>query len=272
MKQLCLLHGNCQGEVLAALLSASLEFTSAYEVEFVVNFTQQPVRPGSLARCGLYLHQHLGPLWGELSTKSLVARLPAGCKTICFPAMFFTGYWPFWSNRAGFDFADSFLDDLIDRGLGRDECLHLATRADVTRLFDLSALLEESFARERDKESLCDLPYVSYIEENFRDRQLFRTINHPGRELMLRMADAVLALLGMSGLPQAFREICPELYGDFELPMHPGVARFHGLAFAGEDRRYNIHGTALTYAEYAARYLDCRLAGRDDFLVYLTEG
>lgn len=272
MKQLCLLHGNCQGEVLAALLSASLEFTARYEVEFVVNFTQEPVRPGSLARCGLYLHQHLGPLWGELSTQAFVARLPGGCKTICFPNMFFTGYWPFWSNRAGFDCADSFLDDLIEQELDRDECLRQATRADVSRLFDLKALLEASLAREREKEALCDVPYVSYMEENFRTRQLFRTINHPGREILLRTADAVLALLDMAPLPPAFREICPDFYGDFELPVHPGVAAFHGLAFAGAERRYTIYGTAMTYAEYAARYLDCRMAGRADFLAYLSEG
>jgi hypothetical protein len=271
-KKTCILHGNCQGETLAAFLASSPGFTAAFDVEYYVNFTRQAIPQESLARCGLFLHQHLGPEWGELSSDALKAQLPPGAQSLCYPNMLFKGYWPFWSNRPGFDYADSLLDELLGRGLGKFEALHVALKADLDTMYGLAGLLGDTLTRERDKERLCDVKYVDLIEENFRHDRLFVSVNHPGRRLMFHAADSVLALLGIGPLPDAFRSVCPELYQDFQLPMHPNVAAFHGLAFGGWQERYNVYGRALTYPEYIALYLDCRLLGRSDFITFLQQG
>jgi hypothetical protein len=257
---------------LAAFLASSPGFTAAFDVEYYVNFTRQAIPQEKLARCGLFLHQHLGPEWGELSSDALKAQLPPDAASLCYPNMLFKGYWPFWSNRPGFDYADSLLDELLGRGLGKFEVLHVALKADLDAMYGLAGLLADTLARERDKERLCDVKYVDLIEENFRQDRLFLSVNHPGRRLMLHAADSVLALLGMGPLPDAFRSACPELYQDFQLPMHPNVAAFHGLAFGGWQERYNVYGRALTYPEYIALYLDCRLLGRSDFITFLQQG
>lgn len=268
-KKLCILHGNCQGETLAALLAASPEFSSAFEVEFYVNFTRQAIPGESLSRCGLFLHQHLGGNWGELSSYSLKAKLPRGAASLCYPNMFFKGYWPFWSNRPGFDYSDTLLDGLLERGLGKAEVLHVALKGNLDRMFGLTGLLADTLARERGKQSQCDVPYVDILEEGFRREKLFQSVNHPRKRLMVHVAQQVLSRLGLPPLPGGFLEACPELYPDFELPIHPQVAVFHGLEFAGEGWRFNVYGQSLTYAEYIALYLDCKLAGREDFIRYL---
>jgi len=271
-KKLCVLHGNCQGETLAAFLAASPEFTAAFEVEYYVNFTRQAIPEASLARCGLLLHQHLGPEWGDLASDALKQKLPPGAQSLCFPNMLFKGTWPFWSNREGFDYADTQLDGLLTRGLDKTEILFVALRGELDRMYGLSSLLKETLRREREKEAFSQVKYVDIIEADFRGEKLFASVNHPGKRLMLHAADSVLALLGMPPLPEAFRQACPELYQDFQLPIHPRVAAHHGLAFGGWGEKYNVYGQPLTYPEYISLYLDCKLAGRKDFINFLTQG
>jgi hypothetical protein len=266
---LCIIHGNCQGETLAALLLASPEFVAAWRVEYYVNFTRQAIPDESLGRCGLFLHQRLGEQWGEFSSEALRARLPRGARSISFPNMLFKGYWPFWSGEPGFDYRDTLLDSLLDRGLAPPEALAMALRLDLDRHFGLAGLLADTLARERGKERLSDVGYVHLIEESYRAEKLFQSVNHPRKRLMLHAADGVLALLGLPPLPEGVKAACPELYPEFELPIHPKVAAFHGLKFCGGDTRFNVYGQSLTYREYAALYLDCRAGGRSDFIAYL---
>lgn len=271
MRQLCVLHGNCQGETLKALLAASPEFVERFDVEYYVNFTRQAIPPSSLARCALFLHQHLGDKWGELSSKALRTALPATARALCYPNMLFTGYWPFWSNRPGFDYADTFLDTLLERGLKPAEALHVALHGRLAKAFDLPALLAGSFALERNKEAHADIAYVDLMEGLFRTEKLFNSVNHPGNRLIFHTADAVLALLDMPPLGEEIRLLCPPLYPDFELPIHPQVAAAFGLAFGDEATRFNVYGQALTYAEYIGLYLACKQAGRSDFINFLQE-
>jgi hypothetical protein len=268
-KTLCILHGNCQGETLAALLLASPEFNQAFEIRFHVNFTRQAVPAEDLARCGLFLHQHLGEEWLELSSNHLRGQLPKKAHSLCFPNMLFKGYWPFWTSGTGVELADSLLDHLIEQGLGKADILHVALRGDLDAMFGLAGLLEETLAREREKEKSSAVKYVDIIEEGFRREKLFQSVNHPGNRLMLHVADSVLSALGMPPLPQGFKEVCPVLHPKFEMPIHPQVAAFHGLSFAGQGCRFNVYGVALTYAEYMGLYVDCRLAGRGDFINFL---
>ena len=271
MKQLCVLQGNCQGETLKALLSASPEFEDGYAVEYYVNYTRQAIPTESLSRCALFLHQHLGDDWGEVASTALKGALPATARALCFPNILFKGYWPFWSNRPGFDYADSLLDTLLERGLQPVEALHVALHSDLSKAFDLSALLAETLEKERQKEAFSDIAYVDEMEKRFRDEKLMNSVNHPNRRLMFLVADGVLALLGMPPLGQEIRALCPELYPEFELPIHPQVAAYHGLAFGGEGARFNVYGQALTWGEYAALYLTCKQAGRSDFINFLQE-
>lgn len=268
-KGLCIIHGNCQGETLAALLAASPEFVAAWRVEYYVNFTRQAIPDESLARCGLLLHQHLGGQWGEFSSDALRARLPREARPICFPNMLFKGYWPFWSGEPGFDYRDTLLDSLLERGLSPPQALAMALRLDLDRLHGLGGLLADTLAREREKERLSDVLYVDEIEGLFRAEKLFQSVNHPRKRLMLHAADGVLKLLGLPPLPEGFKAVCPELYPEFELPIHPRVAAFHGLTFCGGETRFNVYGQSLTYAQYAALYLDCKASGRSDFIAYL---
>ncbi|MDO9632536.1 MAG: WcbI family polysaccharide biosynthesis putative acetyltransferase, partial [Humidesulfovibrio sp.] len=136
----------------------------------------------------------------------------------------------------------------------------------------LDALLAETVARETERQSHTPVRYLDFVLEHWRKRPLFLSVNHPGPEL-LQLAAA--GILGQLGLAPPTPELLPEAgalgegYADFELPVHPQAAAFYGLAYGGEGSAFNVYGKARTAAQYAAAYVDCRLAGENDFISYL---
>lgn len=266
------MHANCQGQPLAAYLLASPEFARLFAPRVYLNYAREAVPQADLAACGLLLYQHLGPEWGGLSSAALLAQLPPGCPSLCIPNMFFRGPWPLWSGAPGFDYRDVYLDHLLEMGLPRRDILHLYLSTPLERKYDLDALLAETVARETQRQARTPVQYLGHVLEHWRERPLFSTVNHPGPELLGLAAAGILRLLGLAPMdPARIPEASAlgEGYADFELPVHPQAAHFYGLSYGGQDSSYNVYGRARTFAEYASAYVDCRLAGIDEFIGYL---
>jgi hypothetical protein len=269
MRELCLIHANCQGEPLARLLGAHPAFAERYDILHVVNYTRQAMPEEALAGCGLFLYQWLGEHWGELASDRLLARLPRGAASLSIPNLFYQGYWPLWMPANDFDYADRFLEDMLGRGLGGEETLRLYLQGRIEKLYDLQALVAESIEHERRKERRWDFPMVDLILERAGREQLFWTVNHPGRELCLHVAAKTLEQLGYEPLPAEAVAAFSEPFPEFELPIHPRHGELARLAFVGPERKYEVYGARKTFAEYVGCYLDCRLAGIEDFIGYL---
>lgn len=268
-KQLCLIHANCQGDPLAELLEAHPDFGRRFEIRNYVNYARQIIPEEDLRECGLLLYQRIGEKWGDLSSGAVLSRLNPAAKTLCIPNMLFTGYWPFWRMAPNFDFSDFFLDDLLARGLTKKEILHIFLFTDPGRYYDLDELFARSLAVEREKEAFWDVKAVDMILERHQTERLFNTVNHPGPRLCLHVAEEVLRLLGFSPLPESARRAFADPYPEFVLPTHPAVARRRGLSFIGQGERYPVFGKLMDFTEYANCYLECKLAGEEDFISFL---
>jgi len=264
-----ILHANCQGEPLAAVLLSSPDFRQTYAPKVFLNYTRQEIPQADLDACGLFLYQHLGPEWGELASEALLRRLPAACPRLCIPNMFFQGPWPLWSGAPGFDYRDVHLDHLLDLGLPAQDILHVYLRTPLAAKYDLDALLDKTIRLERTRQARTPVPYLDFVLENFRARPLFFTVNHPGPELIALAGSGILRELGMAPPPLDARPRLEAWYSDFFLPIHPQVAAHHGLAYGGPDAAYPVHGRRLGFAEYAAAYVACRQAKVIDFIAFL---
>lgn len=267
--ELCLIHANCQGEPLADLLHAHPGFAARWRCRVVLNYAREPVPQDALDSCTLFLCQHLGAKWGDLASDALLARLNPAARSLFIPSMFWKGCWPLWTSDPAFNYSDRLLDELLGRGLARQEVLHLYLRTDPARYFDLDALAEASLVHERAKEERSDVKYVDAILARWRDEQLFFTVNHPRKTLLRLVADGVCQRLGLDPLSEAAYSAAPEGLSEFELPVHPAVARRFSLAWAGPQRLWRVHGREMTFAEYAAHYVNCKLLGEKDFIGYL---
>lgn len=268
-KELCIVHANCQGEPLIERLMTSPEFAARYHCELYTNYTRQHVPDDRLARCALFLYQHLGPEWGETASAALLGTLPQSAASLCVPNMFFKAYWPLWSGRAGFDYRCDHLDHFIAMGLPPEETVLLFLRSDVEARYDLLDLVSRSIAREREREAHTPVKYLDLILANYRETRLFNTINHPGRMLMDHAARGVLARLGLVAPDEDALARLAEPFPEFELPVNPRVARFFGWDFATGDTLYNVYGRRMTFARYTANYVMAAQAGVSDFIGFL---
>lgn len=271
-RPLCLLHANCQGEPLAALLSSHPEFSRRYRVRHFVNYTREFVPPDSLESCALFLHQWLEPSWGELSSEAMRARLSPRATALCLPNFLFLGYWPFWDHAPGIEFSDFFLNELAERGLSKAECLRIYCDADVRRFHDPAPLVEKSFAVEREKERRWDLRCLDWVHARWKREQMFLTVNHPSKALAFHVAQEALRMLGFAPFTREDFAAMPEPFPDFEQPIHPQVGRLFGLPFAGPERAYHTFGHCRTFRQYVSCYLDCRLNNIPDLIAYLRLG
>jgi hypothetical protein len=275
-RKLCLLHANCQGEELAVLLRASAAFDNRYRLVLRTNYTREPVSKPELAECDVFLYQHLDDSWGEISSKALLGslgQLAPSALALQIPNLLFTGYWPFWTAHGPIDFSDTLLNRLIDEGAPKPAILKLYLHSDITKFIDLAAALDETIAIERQKETGSCVKYVDYALQLWKKRMMFLTVNHPGPDLLVHVAQGILDALGLP--PLAGQELAGlqgnfPSYIDFELPVHPQVAAFHGLEFGGPEQTYAVFTRRMTFEQYVSRYIDCRLSGMDaDFLGYL---
>lgn len=267
-KDICIIHANCQGEPLLERLLLCPGFAERYDCTIVTNYVREPM-PETLEKASLLLYQHLGESWGELASDAVRSRLPKGARALCIPNMVFLGYWPLWDSAPGFDYRDKRLDQLLDMGLPDEEILTLFLRQPLRKHHDLDALLEETFRRETERESHTPVKYLNFIHKHWRERRLFNTVNHPGAELMALAARGVLTQLGLALPSMEAMLALGEPFPEFEQPVHPLVAAHYGLEFAGPDTRYHVYGKDMTFATYAAHYIDCRRNGITDFIAYL---
>ena len=267
---LCLLHANCQGDALRPLLENTPTFARHFRIRQYVNYTRQSIAEADLEQCALFLYQRLAPRWGALSTEQMLPRLPAFCRCVEIPNLFFKGYWPFWTNAVqNINFADSLLERLLAQGLAPEEALNLYLRGDPALLGDVAAVAEDSLAREEEKEADCPIRCAPLLRERWREEQLFITVNHPGRTLLFHLADSLLRLLDLGGLPEEARRAYVHPQEDFWLPLHPALGPLLGLPFASRERRYQVFAARLTHREYTSCYLACRRHGVDDLLTML---
>lgn len=274
-RELCLIQANCLGDPLTRLLLASSGFRRRYLLYRTTNYTREPIPDEVLSRCSLFLYQHLSAKWEELASQQLLARLPGHARSLRLPVPIFRGYWPFWTDRYPMHFADAFVEPLAEAGLSADEILLLYLKRNALAGRDLDGPGRESLAVLRAAEAEGALPIADFIEANWRRFPVFDTINHPALPLLHHIADEVLTALGLPPLDENARRLdvsCDEGGpARFELPIHPRVAAHHKLSFAGEKRMYRVYGARMTFARYAACYIDCRLLGLTDFISYLQQ-
>lgn len=258
-KKLCILQANCQGEGLKQLLEATPPFAREYEILYYVNYKGQHIPPEAMDGCALFLHQHLSPKWGELSTDQILKRLPARARSICLPNFFFKGYWPHWTNHfKGIEFADSLLESLLAKGLAHHQVLYLYLKGAPALLGNVEDIAQASLEKEREKEKYTPIKYTHLMEKNWRNSQIFLTVNHPANFLFFHMASELLKILGLGELSEEARKNFVNPQGDFWLPIHPVVGKMLSLPFVYEDREYECFGGKITHANYISRYLGCR--------------
>lgn len=271
MKNLVVLHANCQGEMLVDLLMQHAFFSKQYACILYTNYIKEHVPPEQLEKCSVFIYQHLQDNWGDIASKRLLTYVKPQCLTLSIPSFYNRMYWPLFSGGPEHEFRDKFLDELLLRGLSREELMLVAPRPRLMERYALDDILAASLNHEKGKQERTQVPYLDAMLSRWKSEWLFHTPNHPAKPLLLLVANEILGRLGFSVLTEEQTAPLDAYYTALQQPIHPGVALHFGLEFIVPNQTYNVYGMKMTYGQYAGVYMDYRASGIKNFIDYIGQ-
>lgn len=261
-----IVYGNCQSAALYEVLKATPEVTRRWTVVHHELWASGAALEQALAHfddCDVLVRQDLRN-WRTHPRRDL---LPPHTRIVDFPFCYIAALWPFDGHQNGNDpgwrFGEGDLKfAFTDRLLGRlrettpDPETRFARYRDLNApdLPDIARYAEFEEARLLREDRRIGSTLGRFIVDHYRTTRLFHTITHPTPLLIRRLADEVLAKLGLAPLPEG-RDV-PDYLGYFQVPLHPEVIRALALTWTtpGADYKFSP-AERLTFEQYIRRYI-----------------
>lgn len=205
-------YGNCQADALMTLLHQSPSFKARFDKAklspcFQVKAAEMKTwAEEHAADLGLLVHQKLRAGWRKdevFDTSWLRSQAPPATPTFDWSDMYYKAYEPHMAYPLTFprkppsDYLNLFHVLAHANGLPWQAVLPLYTEADAFPLALVEELHRRAQADLTEREEGCALRIAPYVTENWREKRLFHTFNHPAREVMHHAARQVLAGLGL---------------------------------------------------------------------------
>ncbi|MDQ2992890.1 MAG: WcbI family polysaccharide biosynthesis putative acetyltransferase [Candidatus Eremiobacteraeota bacterium] len=272
------IYGNCQADAATTVFNKHPGFAERYRAIYYPGYdhpTQNAadIPSEDLARCVLLLEQRdqLGFAGRD--------RLPREIKVVKFPAVDFNLYWPFSCTNPfasvpgveSFPYGDRIILGCVRKGMAADEILEYYLTGWPQYHTDLYRLAALENARIALRDSHSDLKFGSLVLEQFRDRRILWTTNHPTVPLLSVMMERLLsaAFPGERWVETTKMEkFITDFFswrgplGKVGIPVHPEVAASLGLTWYDSDEKYLLEGGDLvSYPEYFERLIRASLDG-----------
>lgn len=268
--------GNCQaGELKNILLRAdlgeevSVKWKKSFENDF---FRGDTLTDDDYANCDLFLQQ-IGS-WDEEDSR--ISLLPKKCNILRFPAMSLDSLWPlgFKDPRNakcpvhGFEpyphgAADRLAFTLMKQGLNEDAVVqrYLSTNVREFSNMDRATEILHEKAMLVDEQADTGMSMQPYIDQHFREQQLFLTRNHPTGRLMAELLRRVIANSALGGWIRNGEHLVAvtersQGIGEYEDPIHPQVADAFNLVWVATNTEYAYHHEGkFTFNDRLRRYI-----------------
>jgi tetratricopeptide (TPR) repeat protein len=260
--------GNCQAGTLALLYRTVIAPETGERVTYLASYVAADEKAASeVASAGLLVRQRLdfAPKTDGLTTVG---------RTVEFPLVSAPFLWPCSGRRRAADLpaphldplgaynaelGDSFLDNLIARGVPPAEAVEHYRAADIVSLRHVDRMREMVLDKQRARDEACDgYEIASYIDSRINSQKLFRTANHPELPLTFHLAAQVFQRMGVSdALVAKALDYKGGLFPDTEAPIHPSILAHFNLAYADANTTYRFYDEGrFTFADYAYRYME----------------
>ncbi len=257
--------GNCQAEALAQAFQRGLTHDRVrvkYHFMAMSPLYLDEARR-DLQHCDVVLMQRIV----ECENYPLRADIPARTEIAPFPCLRLAALWPFDSyngpqdhaalaaegeNRA-FPYLDWRLAQLREAEPHPEARFRAYAELGASEMKLVKRLASWETRRLVAMDREFDTDMGAYIEANYRRRRLFHTTTHPGPALMRKLRDWTLRRLGRAR-PLAFdRQL--DLLNEWQIPVHPQVARTLGATWADEGTLYHGPSGAMTWEDYMRAYI-----------------
>lgn len=277
-KKLAIVYGNCQAEVLCNMLELNPFFFQDYIILRVppVHLYRNQKQINNIfygkviKETNLFVYQHVSLENGygqELATERLCCQVDKNCSLVRIHNIYFDGYFvqmdQYFQKKASrhmdryyFPYADRFVHKLWMDGEKTEDIIRIIMDPWYVSSSEIMEKCNRSVCELRKREENTDVAISSYIEENYRNTQLFYTRNHPANQVLHIYVNRLLKLLGYEQNAQMDESSMYMQYGfgmkNCDWPLYPSVIQVLGMR--------NYEKFYYTYS-----WLDGRLYGFEEF-------
>ena len=277
MKKNCLIYANCQNALIAKYLNSSQLFNQEYTIEkFPVNQLMQTgttIPDRVLQQAKLFIYQPVKNIHGDLSTESILNKLPIDCQRISFPPLYFTGYYPQYCKNPTnkvikpnhpfgiFPHGDSNIIKMMEEGKSVAEIVEKLSDSDFYSRDFLLDNVDNSLAELARRESELNIKVSEFIKAQYQHHYLFYTQNHPSDILAVYVVNQILNLINLPELEDALSLENPMkgTLDPVQIPIYPSVIKHLNLAFVDDNTAYKHDSfctNKMTFARYISEYVD----------------
>jgi hypothetical protein len=233
-------YGNCQADPIGALLLNNEQFKSQFEVVkfpkpvYMLTDADWPRIHEILSSIDLFIYQQVGDAFGQkLSSDNLVTHTKDSAVCISYPSIFFNAYFPH-TNYLRYlpsqvnQFSEYHDMVILESFLLHDDVANAVERAKAMCLdpnyysrADVLQFVSQSVDELKRREANLDTQVSPFLQEFWQDEQLFFSMNHPSRRVLLEVCDQILALLQITGkfIPGVFEHL-----GETVLPVYQSIS------------------------------------------------
>jgi hypothetical protein len=178
------------------------------------------------------------------------------------PYIMWTGLCPWHYDKAwpglGTDYGNKWIDDNLGSiSSGEIAALDTTEQVDMREIEGNAQWSLDLFCK---KESRTDVTGIgSFLVDNYRDRDLFWTPNHPKGNLALAYCRAIWHALGLGPIPDRMEAPLDAVLNGEKTPVFPSVAAALGLRYAPGPYFFNDR-VSRSAADYVDEYVKRRLA------------
>ena len=284
-RRTAIVHGNCQAEAIAAVLSQAPTVSASFHIVYSRSYVH-PVegkwkqRDRDVENCALLFEQH--------DPQGFPKRglLPEHCTTITFPSLDLNVLWPF--NCANpynkpeppkfpfgrFPYGDRIVIGAIDKGASAEEIVKNYRENWNDFKMDLDRLLAIDAARLSARDEHCKVKMAPFVLENFAQRRLFWTVDHPVRSVLEELIERLLNASGRVDPLLADADIGATLathfgprgpLGHTDVPIHPRVAEHFNIEWYDPNEKVRSwDGTMYSFDEYFREMIDYAYAFKEE--------
>lgn len=273
----CIVFGNCQRNAIIRYLMQSKSFKENYAIintPAVHMCSRDGLSKEAVSACDLFIYQKVGEGYGKyLSTNHILSGLKDSCKKISIPNTFFKGYHPEFINnpvprpnpRYGvhpggkFPYGDKNIIKLLNNGKSKKEIIKALSEEGFYSYAFLKKNLEDTLNELAAREEDLDVKVTDFIRNNYRDKYLFYTVNHPGDYVSRFVSMAILKMLSFPEIEISAATV-NFFGGHLHVPIYPSVIKNLQLSFISRDHCYSFYYCVdkrlITFEEYISEYID----------------
>ncbi|WP_280169442.1 WcbI family polysaccharide biosynthesis putative acetyltransferase [Priestia megaterium] len=272
MKKICILYGNCQIIPIIQYLRSSKSFNASYKIieippVYLINQEKglEENHLNSLTNCDLFIYQIVGQTYGhQLSTDYIISKLPAKCMKLSFPVSYFSGYYPQTIHIPTDLYADINIINLLKQGKNKNQIISILSDDNFYSYYEVKTNLEDTLTELQKRDATLDITIDDYVKQNYRNLNLFYTINHPSYYVTRYLSMKILDKLGLPKREISQVTLSDAYFMDRMQPIYPSVKKHLNLIFnKSEDMSFNFNYTPLKFPEYIAKHVDIHIMNMD---------